>query len=123
MSVATPSPTTITPIELLADGWYLFYLNFEWSGGPYADVRYYDLKFQFNADNDGNQDISGNESAPFEASYHRTWGPLYFRATSLTPNISVKVWHNSGGTETITGIILTALYLGPDLDPARFPPF
>lgn len=119
---ATGSPG-ITPLELIADGWWLFYLDFDWSGLAYTDVRYYDLKFQFNADNDGNQDISANESAPFEPSFHRTWGPLYFRAASLTPHITVKVWHNSGLTETVTGVTFTVVYLGPDFDPAAFPPF
>lgn len=109
---------------MLLNGWYLFYLDFEWSGGSYTDVRYYNLHFQNLADNDGNQDISGNESAPFEASYHRTWGPLYFRAEDFNTNIGVQVWQNSGtGPQTVTGVLLTAMFLGPDLDQAGFPPF
>lgn len=115
--------STTQPLQLLLDGWYLFYLDFEWSGGSFTNVRYYTLTFQFNADNDGNLNVSSNESAVFEASHHRTWGPLYFRATSLKPKVSVKVWQSSGGVATITGVLLTVLYLGPDLDPARFPPF
>src|SRR5574338_993289 len=122
LGAGAASPGT-GPIRLKADGWYLFYLDFEWSGTGFTDVRYYDLSFTANADTDGNQDISANESAPFEPSFHRTWGPLYFRGeTGATTDVSVKVQHQAGSTQTITGVLLTVAYMGPDLDPTRFPP-
>jgi hypothetical protein len=113
------------PVKLSADGWYLFYVDYEWSGGGFADVRYYDLHIaNFLFDNDGNQDLGMHASAPFEASFRGCWGPLYCRGTALSSiKLSFKVWHQAGSTQTVTGIILTGLFLGADPDPARFPPF
>jgi len=117
------SPGT-SPLKLDIDGWYFFYLNVEWAGVGFADVRYYDLHFStFSMEGDGNQDISAHQSAPFEASFHGTWGPLYCRVSAGHPSITVKLWHQAGSTQTLAGVLLSVIYLGPDIDPARFPPF
>lgn len=113
------------PVKLSADGWYLFYIDYEWSGGGFTDVRYYEIHVaNFLFDNDGNQDLGMNQSAPFEASFRGCWGPLYMRGTVLSSiKLSVKVWHQAGSTQTVTGCLFTGLFLGPDPDPARWPPF
>lgn len=114
-----------TPLKALLDGWYFFYLNFEWAGTPYTDVRTYSLFVNNFPDNCGDDDVVHSESSPFiNAAFNGTFGPLYFRPSQLSDFWwKVRVQHSSGGTETIAGVELTCLYLGPDLDAARFPPF
>ena len=113
------------PLKAVLNGWYFFYLNFEWAGSPYTDVRTYSLFFTNFADNCGDQNIVQSGSAPFiNAAFNGMFGPLYLRAADLSGSWwKVRVQHSAGSTQTLAGVELTCLYLGPDLDPARFPPF
>jgi len=113
------------PLKALLDGWYFFYLNFEWAGSPFTDQRTYSLFITNLADNCGDDDIVQSSSSPFiNSAFNGTFGPLYFRPSALSDFWwKIRVQHMSGGTETIAGVELTCLYLGPDLDPGRFPPF
>jgi hypothetical protein len=123
-AVRTAVPS-FRPIKVTLDAWYLFYLNFEWSGGTYTDERTYSLFINNLADNAGAQDIVQTQQAPnINAAFNATYGPFYMRGASLSDSYySLDVSQNSGTTQTITGVLLTAICLGGDLDPARMPPF
>lgn len=117
--------TSERPLKAILNGWYFFFLNFEWSGAAYTDVRTYSLFINNEADNAGDQNVVQSSSSPFiNAAFNGTWGPLYLRGADLSDSYwKVRVQHNAGSTQTVTSVMLTCLYLGPDLDPARFPPF
>ena len=117
--------TSEKPLKCILNGWYLFNLNFEWSGAAYADVRTYSLFLTNLADNVADTNMVQSASSPFiNAAFNGTFGPLYIRGADLAGSwFKVSVQHNAGSTQTVTGVLLTALYLGPDIDPARMPPF
>jgi hypothetical protein len=116
---------TARPFKCVLDGWYLGYINFEWSGSPYTDVRSYALYINSFADNAGDQNIVQAMSQPnINAAYNGTFGPLYIRAATLgNAYFKTKVHHQAGSTQTVTGVLMTVIYLGEDLEPGRWPPF
>ncbi len=113
------------PFKCVLDGWYLGYINFEWSGSPYSDVRSYALFINSFADNAGDQNIVQSESSPWlNAAFNGSFGPLYIRAATLgNAYFKTRVQHTAGSTQSITGVLMTVIYLGPDLDPDSFPRF
>ena len=71
---------TPRPFKCIIDGWYLAYINFEWSGAVYSDVRTYSFYSNTFPDNAGNQNLIESESSPFiDAAFNGTYGPLYIR--------------------------------------------
>lgn len=125
LSVNTPSPTTSVAMNLLLDGWFIFWLDFEWSGAGFTDDRLYQLVMNTTADNDSasmslTDGIGSEGNSPYQAAHHHTYGPLYFRNS---PTVKMSVKQNSGAPQDITGVLLTAIYMGPDMDPGAFPPF
>lgn len=112
------------PFTLRKDGWVLLMLDFDWlSGAPFTDVRYYGVATHFGADNLGGSpnDPYSSESSPFTTGFRGCWGPLYYRSFSTSQWFEAQVRQASGAGKDILTCELTALYLGPDLQPARFP--
>jgi hypothetical protein len=116
---------TARPFKGVLDGWYLGYINFDWSGGVYSDVRMYGLYSNTLPDNVGANTLVQFSSAPFQDSaFNGTFGPLYIRGETVGASyFKLRVQHAAGSTQTVTGAVMTVVYLGPDLAPSRWPPF
>lgn len=114
---------TSRPFKAILDGWYIGYINFEWSGGVFADVRTYVLYSNLFPQNAGSQNMVKSEPSPFiNAAFNGTYGPFYIRAAELGSGwFRTRVQHAAGSTQTITGVLMTVVYLGADLEPGRFP--
>lgn len=116
---------TARPFKCILDGWYLGYVNFDWSGGVYSDVRLYALFSNTLPDNVGSQTLVQFSSAPFhDSAFNGTYGPLYIRGGTFAASyFELRVQQAAGSTQTVTGAVMTIVYLGPDLQPDRWPPF
>lgn len=116
------SPGT-TPIRLRKNGWYICTLDFEWTGAAFPDVRYYEIHSNVPCDNLGGTNGTPffTDSGVFLSGTTFASGPVYWRGADFTVNVGASVWQNSGVLKGIAGVEVTVLFLGPDLQPGRFP--
>lgn len=112
-----------TPIKLLKNGWYICTLDFEWTGAAFADVRYYEIHSTVAADNLGGTNATPffTDSGVFLSGTTFASGPVYWRGADFNIRVGANVWQNSGVLKGINNVLVTVLFLGPDLQPGRFP--
>jgi len=113
--------TATIPFKLVEAGWYHFWVDVEWSGAGFTDVRMAIMSkagggFWLN-NNDTTFLPRTVMSDPYVAGTTGSWGPLYANCSSGNSiNVGLKVQQASGVSKTMTGVHYSVIYLGPAMD-------
>ena len=112
IQINTGTPTL--PFHIVQGGWYQFWLESEWSGSGFADVRHHGLLISGAGAFDNEDAGSGLTpraalSDPYHAGVTSSFGPMHIQPPL---DIGIQEWQKSGSSQTLLTVHFTIVFLG-----------